>query len=238
MKKNKRTILSTKFLSKSAVSKALQHDIIIEEISFISTNLIDNEPLKIKLKGFLQQNITAVFTSKNAVLAFDQIANAEVHWQIFCIGQATKIQVSKIFGEEKITGTADTAAALSEIILQDNIIKKVIFFCGNHRRDELPKILTAGEIEVDEIMVYETLETPEKILPKFYDGILFFSPSAVNSFFQLNKIDKQTQVFTIGKTTAESLQQDFKKLPIVADLPLEETMIDKVIAHFNSNKQA
>ena len=80
------------------------------------------------------------------------------------------------------------------------------------------------------------METPQKISPKFYDGILFFSPSAVNSFFQLNKIDKQTQVFTIGKTTAESLQQDFNKKIIVADLPLEETMIDKVIAYFNLHK--
>ncbi len=236
MKKNKRTILSTKFLSKSAIRKALQHDIVIEEIPFISTNLIETDALKKTLKGFLQQNITAVFTSKHAVLAFDKIVNAEVHWQIFCIGHATKMQVSKILGEEKIAGTADNSAALSEIILQDKSIKKVIFFCGNHRRDELPQILTAGKIEVDEIMVYETLQTPKKISSKFYDGILFFSPSAVNSFFQSNKLNKQTQIFAIGKTTADSIQQYFNKKLIVADSPLEETMIDQVIKHFNLNK--
>ena len=199
MKKAKLKILSTKNLSREVIEKAMSNDIAIEELPFITTAPINTEELKKTLKGFLQQNITAVFTSKNAAHAFDQIVNAEVPWNIYCIGQSTKKTVSKIFGEDNISGTADSASALSDVILQDKEIKKVIFFCGKQRREELPEKLKAEGIEVEEIVVYETLETPQKLSRKVYDGILFFSPSAVKSFFSLNKINGQTQILQSAK---------------------------------------
>src|SRR5450759_2557524 len=177
MKKTKLKILSTKVLSKEAIDKALMLDILIDELPFITTEPINTEELKKILKGFLQQNITAVFTSKNAVQAFDQIANAEVPWKIFCIGHSTKNLVSKIFGEEKISR-------------------------------------------------------------KNYDGILFFSPSAVNSFFSLNKINEQIQIFAIGKTTADAIHQQINKDLIIAETPGEEDMIEKVISYFSTTKIA
>lgn len=238
MKKTKLKILSTKVLSKEAIDKAMLHDILIDELPFITTEPINTDELKKILKEFLQQNITAVFTSKNAVQAFDQIANAEVPWKIFCIGHSTKKFISKIFGEEKISGIADSAAELSDVILQDDTIKKVIFFCGKQRREELPQKLTAKGIEVEEIVVYETLETPQKISRKNYDGILFFSPSAVNSFFSLNKINDQTKIFAIGKTTADAIHQQINKDLIIAETPGEENMIDRVISHFSTTKIA
>ncbi len=236
MKKPKLKILSTKILSKETVYKAETQDILIDELPFITTAPINTEELKKILKSFLQQNITAVFTSKNAVQAFDQIVNAEVPWKIFCIGQSTKNSVSKIFGEEKISGTADSAAELSDVILQDKEIKNVIFFCGKQRREELPQKLKAEGIEVEEIVVYETLETPQKLSRKIYDGILFFSPSAVNSFFSLNKINEQTQIFAIGKTTADAIHQHINKDLIIAETPGEEDMIEKIISHFSTTK--
>ena len=238
MKKPKLKILSTKTLSKEAVYKAGTQDILVEELPFITTAPINTEELKKTLKSFLQQNITAVFTSKNAVQAFDQIVNAEVPWKIFCIGQSTKDLVSKIFGKEKISGTADNASALSDVILQDKEIKNVIFFCGKQRREELPQKLKTEGIEVEEIVVYETMETPQKLSRKIYDGILFFSPSAVNSFFSINKINGQTQIFAIGKTTADAIHKHINKDLIIAEVPGEEDMIEKVISHFSTTKIA
>ena len=231
-------ILSTKKITQEAIDKASMNSIEIDELSFITTEPIKDEKLKTVLKSFLQQNITAVFTSKNAVQAFDQIVNAEVPWKIFCIGQSTQKLVAKIFGEEKISGIADSASALSDVILEDKEIKKVFFFCGNQRREELPQKLTAEAIEVEEIVVYETLETPQKLSRKVYDGILFFSPSAVKSFFSLNKINEQTQIFAIGKTTADAIHQHTNKDLIIAEVPSEDEMIEKVIAHFSTTKIA
>ena len=234
MKKAKLKILSTKSLRQETLDTASLHDIEIDELPFISTQPIKDEDLKNKLRGFLQQNITAVFTSKNATLAFLQIVNAEVSWKVFCIGQSTKKSVVKVFGEEKISGTADNASELADVILQDTEIKKVIFFCGKQRREDLPAKLGIAEIEFEEIVVYETFETPQKISRKNYDGILFFSPSAVRSFFLLNKINNRIQIFAIGKTTAHALQQHVKRELKIAEIPGEQNVMDTVISHFST----
>lgn len=236
MKKNKLKILSTKKLNQEAIDKASLNDIEIDELPFITTQPIKGDELKSNLRAFLQQNITAVFTSKNAVLAFDQIVNTELNWKIFCIGQATKKTAAKIFGEEKISGVADNAEDLSNVILQDEEIKRIYFFCGNQRRDELPNKLKAEGIEVEEIVVYETLETPKKISRKQFDGILFFSPSAVKSYFSLNKLNDEIKVFAIGNTTEDAIQQYDKREIIIAEIPSEENIIDHIIEHFSTSK--
>ena len=238
MKKAKLKILSTKALRQETIDKGSINDIEIDELPFITTEPIKDEELKTSLRGFLQQNITAVFTSRNAVLAFEQIVNAEVPWKIYCIGQSTRKAVTKVFAEEKISGTADNAAALAETILQDEETRKVIFFCGKQRREELPAKLTAAEIEIEEVVVYETFETPQKMSRKHYDGILFFSPSAVKSFFSMNKLNEEIQVFAIGKTTADAIQKNTGKELIIAETPGEENMIDHVISHFTATKTA
>lgn len=234
MKKNKLKILSTKSLQQETLDKASVNDIIIDEVPFITTEPLVSDELKSRLKGFLQQNITAVFTSKNSVRAFNQIVNAEVPWKIFCIGQATKKAVAKVFGEEKISGTADSAAELADVIVNDDEVKKVIFFCGKQRREELPEKIKSAQIGFEEIVVYETRETPQKLSRKMYEGILFFSPSAVNSFFSLNKLNPGIQAFAIGKTTANAMEKYKAKNVIIAEIPGEENMIDKVISHFST----
>lgn len=238
MKKAKLKILSTKALSRETLDKASIKDIEIDELPFITTEPIKDEALKTGLKSYLQQNITAVFTSKNAVAAFEQIVNVNLPWKIFCIGQSTEKAVAKLFGEEKIAGIADNASALADIILKEAEIKKVFFFCGKQRREELPEKLKAAEVELEEIVVYETLETPQKISRKNYDGILFFSPSAVNSFFSLNKIKEETQIFAIGKTTADAIKKYSKRELLIAQTPSEEDMITQVITHFAAPKVA
>ncbi len=236
MKRNKLKILSTKKLNQEAIDKASLNDIEIDELPFITTEPIKDEDLKRKLREFLQEKITAVFTSKNAALAFDQIVNIELPWKIFCIGQATKKTAEKIFGEERIIGVADNAEDLSDVILQDEEIQKVYFFCGNQRRDELPNKLKAGGVDVEEIVVYETIETPQKMSRKYYDGILFFSPSAVKSYFSLNKLSEEIQVFAVGKTTADSIIEHGEREIITAEIPGQESLIDRVIAHFSTTK--
>ena len=79
---------------------------------------------------------------------------------------------------------------------------------------------------------------PSKAFKKNYDGILFFSPSAVNSFFSLNKINEQTQIFAIGKTTADAIHKHTKREITIAEIPSEENMVDQVIANFSTTKTA
>ena len=215
---NKVNILSTRPVGKILVAEAASHNITIDEISFIETrkNIDDNS--KKKIEELSKKNINAVFTSMNALNAIDSFVDINSSWKIFCIGNTTKDLAVNIFGKENILGAADNAAALSEKIIATPGVSKAYFFCGNLRRDELPENLKEHGIEVEELTVYHTSFTPQHI-SKDYDGILFFSPSAVESFFLKNDVVHNTKFFAIGKTTAEALRLFTDQSIIIAAKP-------------------
>ncbi len=233
MANNKIYILSTRPVGETAIAKALQHDIIIEEKSFIETReMIDTSKAK-KIKELLNQNLSVVFTSMNAVEAVGKMVSEKNNWKIFCIGNTTRKLVKEIFGEKNIAGTADNASALADSIIKASI-KNIVFFSGDQRRDELPEKLKKNHIEVEEIVVYETIETPE-LLSKSYDAILFFSPSAVQSFFSKNTINDNTQIFAIGATTAHAAEPYASRPIIVVEKPGKENLVNLAIKHFSKS---
>jgi len=138
--------------------------------------------------------------------------------------------VEKYFGAEHIAGTADSAAALADLITEDRFIDNVIFFCGDQRRDELPRILEQNDIDVNEITVYQTMAIPHRV-DKFYNAILFFSPSAVESFFSINKVPSQTILFAIGDTTAGTIKQFSNNKIITSDKPGKENLVQHMIEY-------
>jgi len=231
MQKVSRHILSTRPLSQKIVEAALQQGIAIEELSFIETAPIINQNLQKEIETFSQQAITAVFTSMNAVEAVANVIQNKVDWTVYSIGAATEKRV-----EEKLGVTVKKSAAYAAQ-LADNIIEdkpaEVYFFCGNIRRDLLPQKLKEAGIQVNEIVVYQTIETPKRILRRF-DGILFYSPSAVQSFFSVNKVDDETQLFAIGTTTAEAIQPYSRNPVIIATHPGKESLVQQAIRHFNT----
>ena len=235
MQKNKIYILSTRPVGVELITEAAKKDIIIDEISFIDTEEIIDTSTKKKIQELSCQNITAVFTSMNAAEAVGNLIPNETAWKIFCIGNTTKKIVKKIFGEKNIAGTADSADQLAEKIVDDALIKNIVFFCGDQRRDELPEKLKNNGVKVEEIVVYKTIETPH-LLSKHYDGILFFSPSAVQSFFTKNSINDKTRLFAIGDTTGRAAQPFTQKPVIIAEMPGKENLVNLAIKHFSTSK--
>ena len=121
------------------------------------------------------------------------------------------------------------ASDLAEIISLIYAKESFTFFSGNLRRDVLPKTLKENGITFNEIEVYETKITSKKITHKL-DGILFFSPSAVESYLKLNTI-KEEICFCIGETTAEALENKKIKNIIIADKPSVENVIAEVLEY-------
>ena len=230
MPKTKLQILSTRPLSKQLIALAAAQNILIEEISFIETAIAENESIKNKIENYIQQNITAIFTSMNAVNAVAKYIKQKPNWNIYCIGNTTKKLVQDHFGANSISGTAANGEQLAEVIILESL-KQVVFFCGNQRRNELPVKLKAKNVFVDELVVYNTIETPV-LLSKKYDGILFFSPSAVHSFFSINKVDHKTQLFAIGKTTGAAIQQFSQNNVIISSSPDKEDLVKRMIEHY------
>ena len=233
MQQNKINILSTRPLNKSLVHEAKAVGISIDELSFIDTEPIQDIATQQEIEQAYLLSSTVVFTSMNAVdavLAWQD--GQQPDWVIYCMGNTTKLLLKENFGEHSVAGTAGSAAELAELIAEESDIDEVIFFCGEQRRDELPAILRNKGIEVHEIIVYETIHTPHKV-SKDYHAILFYSPSAVSSFFSNNKVPAQTILFAIGNTTAKTIQQYCNNTIIIGKEPGKEELVRQAMEYFS-----
>ena len=232
MLNNEWNILSTRPLSEEVIHKASRHSISIDCKSFIETEPIKNDALANLIYDLQHKPITAVFTSMNDVDAIAPYLTEKPQWSVYCMGHTTKQLVAEAFSRDGIKGTANNASLLADQIIQDGATE-VYFFCGDQRRDELPDKLRTGNINVNEVTVYHTIHQPQ-IVDKEYDGVLFFSPSAVESFFSVNKPHNQTILFAIGSTTADAIRKFSSNKLIIAEQPGKESLAEEMIAFFNA----
>ena len=235
MKESNISILTTRPLAHTAMLKAKDAAVEVDTVSFIQTNNIINQSIAEEIRRFASQDASVVFTSMNAADAVVECLEANEivpDWTIYSLGGITHTIIKNYFGESEIKADAINSTQLAETIIEDEP-EEVVFFCGNQRREELPKLLQNENIKVDEVVVYETVETPVKI-DKKYNGILFFSPSAARSFFSINKIDADTVLFAIGTTTANELRKFSKNKILVGEQPNKELLAEKAIEYLTA----
>jgi uroporphyrinogen-III synthase len=197
-------------------------------------SLIDEDFIETKIKNFelSKVNDNLIFTSQNAVQSILQHPKCDElkSKNVFSVGMKTKdLLTENGFNVIAYTGYASDLAEIISLIYSK---ESYTFFSGNLRRDVLPNTLKENGIKFNEIEVYETNITSKKITNKL-DGILFFSPSAVESYLKLNTI-KEEMCFCIGETTAEALENKKVKDIIIADKPSVENVIDEVIEYYNN----
>lgn len=232
MQQNKIFILSTRPIGDPLINESKHQNIEIDILSFIETVPIRSIEVQQEIENALLKSAAVVFTSMNAVEAVaNELDGHQPDWRIYSIGNTTRQLVKKYFGEEAIAGTAESAAELAELIVEVDNSDDIFFFCGEQRRDELPDILRGNDIDVNEIVVYQTIQVKHKI-EKTYHGILFFSPSAVQSFFSNNKISDQTILFAIGNTTATELKKYTNNKIITGDEPSKENLVMEMIRYY------
>ena len=228
-------MLSTRPLPKSIIEEGARKGVVIEELSFIDTKPVQDEQVFQKIKSLSTEPLTVVFTSMNAVEAVATQVPSISNWQIYSIGNTTRKLIEEKWGADRIVATAENAQRLGERLIDDGV-KEVVFFCGNIRRDELPNKIRSEGGTVEEVVVYETEDTPTA-LTRDYDGILFFSPSAVNAFYSQNKPGKNTVLFAIGKTTAEAIKQHKGRKVIVANVTDKVELAQEAIDYFHNLTQ-
>ncbi len=231
MQKNKTSILCTRPLNELLIHKAGRQNIDIDVVAFIETEATNSIEIIQQISVYAEQKISAVFTSMNAVEAVIKHLKTMPQWDIYCLGGITKELVFDFFGEAMVTATAKNASVLADKIMHAQTVKEVVFFCGDHRLDELPETLRHNHIEVKELVVYTTIQLPV-FIEKNYTGIIFFSPSAVHSFFSMNTIATNVVLFSIGKTTTATIQTYCSNKIITSEWPGKEQMIENVINYF------
>ena len=213
-------ILSTKKLSKALKKKFSDAKIELVEKNFIQTKSISFETP--------QLNDYLVFTSKQAVKSVLKSDVKNVHSiSCLCVGSKTRN-----FLEKKgftVIESADYAEDLIQIINSKYKSNSFTFFCGNIRKNTIPNYFQQNKIAYNETIVYETKLKPHQIKEPF-DGVLFFSPSGVNSFLEKNSL-KNRICFCIGTTTAKALENRTKNI-VIASQPTVEHVIDEVIKYY------
>ncbi len=221
----KGAILSTKKLS------PVQKELLLNT----GAALVEYDAIKIEFVDFkIADTIkNVIFTSQNAVKAFhNKIIGSGTEenkvLRCFCVGKKTKTLLEK--NGLRVVECAENALELGKIIAKHHKNESFLFFCGNKRRDELPKVLKEGDIPFKEIEVYKTIINP-KAFDRAFDGILFFSPSAVESYMLKNKIGESI-TFCIGNTTAEEARKHTNNV-IIANKPTIENVLVQVAKHFN-----
>ncbi len=214
-------ILSTKTLLNNQKQALVNANFNVIEVDFIHTK---SQAFKLN-----EINDNLIFTSQNAVQSFllDPKSEDLKTKNVFCVGLYTKILLSESgFNVIAYTGYA---ADLAEIITLIYANESYTFFSGNLRRETLPEALKEGKVKFNEIQVYETTLTPQKIKTSV-DAIMFFSPSAIESYLKENKIKNET-CFCIGTTTSSALEGITKNI-VIADQPTIEDVIEEVIAEY------
>lgn len=214
-------ILSTKKLQSNQKQYLLNAGLSVLEADFISVHL--------KAFAIDRVNENLIFTSQNAVISFLHNEKAVMlkGRKIFCVGIKTKGALEH-YGYT-VEACTDYAEDLAKVITQNYNKGSFTFFSGSMRRETLPEALKNAGIEMNEVLAYETVLTPHNITAPL-NGLLFFSPSGIQSYLKENTI-KDEMCFCIGTTTAQALE-DITKNIVVANQPSVENVIIQCINYY------
>jgi uroporphyrinogen-III synthase len=218
-------LLATGTVPQGLEKEAEGHGMVLDVVPLIDIEYPDGIE---GLGSLIAKPLTAIFTSVNAVNAVRRYLKQPLSdWRIYCISGATSAAVVELFGEKAVVAKAGSASELVEEIRvrEKGKIEEVIFFCSDHRREELPAI------GVTEKIVYRTILTPHRI-DLTYDGIAFFSPSAVESFFSVNSITAGVPLFAIGKTTETAIRAACTNPVFTGRQPDRAILIREMIDYF------
>lgn len=222
-------LLATGAVPAELIEEAAGRAVVLDSMDFIDIEYIE---VMAELETLVEQPLTVVFTSVHAVHAVRRLLKAPLpEWRVYGISGATCAAVAEWMGAGAIVGRAASATGLAEVIRRAEIGRfgEIVFFCGDKRRDELPSVGVA------EKMVYRTVLKPRKV-ERDYDGIAFFSPSAVESFFLVNAIAAETPLFAIGPTTAAAVRARCGNPVVVSDVPDKDILIRRMTGYFLNEK--
>lgn len=216
-------VFSTKKLTSDQLSR-FRDSLTVDSEDFIQVN--PSRIPSVVLKSRIQN---VIITSQNAVEAIltHNTADKLQFENIYCVGRKTKRLIEKRIGPVKHQEKSAIKLAQHLVEYMDGL--EVTYFCSHQRLDDLPTILTENNITVNEVEAYRTKYSPTEIA-NGVEGVLFFSPSGIESYLLKNPADKIA--YCIGETTAKLARKHFADVHL-ARIPTIESVIDKVNENYN-----
>lgn len=217
------SVYSTKKLSK------LQKETLSDAIDIKDSDFIKIRFNRIPPKVMKNEIENVIITSQNGVESIlNSFTKDEIKFKnIYCVGRRTKKLIENRIGKvTKVAKNAKTLAAYLSTTLEN---KEVTYFCSNVRMDILPAYLQTVDIVVNEVEAYKTMLSPDK-LDDAVSGVLFYSPSGIESYLQENT--KNKVAFCIGETTAKEARKHFNDVQ-VANMPSVESVLELINSYYS-----
>lgn len=174
-----------------------------------------------------------IFTSKNAVDHFFRVCE-ELRFEVsadmkyFCMSETIALYLQKYiqYRKRKIFFGKLTAKDLEDV-LKKHQKEKFLFPCSDVANEETQRWLQENGYDFTPAVLFRTVITDIKDLKNvFYDVIVFFSPSSVQSLYENfpDFVQNTTRIAAFGSTTQQALLDHGLILDIPAPTPEAPSM--------------
>ncbi len=195
-----------------------------------------------------------VFTSANGVKYFHNLLyeitglpSIPPEVKIAVVGPKTELELKKYGRTATYTGSGTTAENMVNELIEKKLVQncRLLFPLGNLAPENTQT--TISEVaEVTRINVYETVKSGatdnnpiELIKNKYYDLVLFTSPSEVVNFVETigpAYINREIKSASIGKVTTKAAEQHGLNCLITAETSTYEGMADEIQNYYYKSK--
>ena len=202
----------------------------LERLMAAQCDVVDYDALQIEIQPFSipKKPNYWVFSSQNAVRSFLANPTASAHQNpILCVGEKTKSLLEE--NGQKVIKIAQNMLELVDFIQKTMKNEHFLHICGNRKLADFAAGMQKAGISYAELTAYHThlvsrVQTPEP------QGLLFYSPSGVESYLQTNSIGA-SWCFCIGETTATAVRPLTEHLT-VSPKPDADMLVAAAATHF------
>lgn len=196
----------------------------------------------------LNEYTAVILTSRNAVDHFFRIAE-EMRYKVpdtlkyFCLSEAVAYYLQKyvVYRKRKIYVGTRTFAELAPLIKKYKS-EKFLLPSSDKLKPEIPKIMNDLKVDWKEATFYKTVISDlSDLRDVYYDILVFFSPSGIQSLFENFPDFKQndTRIAVFGNTTVKAATEQGLRVDIQAPTPESPSMtmaLEKYIEEVNNKK--
>lgn len=196
----------------------------------------------------LTQYSAIILTSRNSVDHFFRIAE-ELRFKVpdtmkyFCLSEAVAYYLQKyvVYRKRKIYVGKRTFSELSPLIKKYKN-EKFLLPTSDKLKEEVPEILNELKVDWKEAIFYKTVISDlSDLRDVYYDILVFFSPSGIESLFENfpDFIQRDTRIAVFGNTTVKAATDMGLRVDIQAPTPETPSMtmaLEKYIKEVNNKK--
>jgi uroporphyrinogen-III synthase len=156
--------------------------------------------------------------------------------EAWATGAATAAALSSLFDPVRtpsslVTIDAGAGALLATAMIAAHVKAPVLYVCGDTRRDDVPTVLRAGGVRVEEIVCYRSVVAEPDVMRRAVIGadvLLAASPKVVTMLAKVCPKDERPALVVIGPTTAAAARAAGWAPAGVARRPTVEAVIERI----------